>query len=141
MRFYITVFKFSDSIDLGPFIDISMVGERGIDILSQISDRIWTICNWNHLWRVLHKKGEPRGWVRVLLTGRSISNLMYADDTTLLATTKKICQDCFDPPAERFFNEVGLKINIPKCSLMQPNRPLSYHFRTKGVKEEKEVLI
>ena len=53
---------------------------------------------------------------RIMITGRNINNLIYADDTTLLAETEELKSLLMKVKEES--EKVGLKLNIQKTNIM-----------------------
>ena len=52
----------------------------------------------------------------IKIAGRNISNLSYADDTTLMAESEKLKSLLMKVKEES--EKVGLKLNIPKTKIM-----------------------
>ena len=53
----------------------------------------------------------------IKIAGRNISNLRYADDTTLMAESKEEIKSFLDESERREW-EVGLKLSIQKTKIM-----------------------
>jgi hypothetical protein len=75
------------------------------------------------LW-VIRKATE--GWKgRVMIGGRQISNLRYADGITLMANTEEEMDNLLQR-IERISGEIGLKLNRSKCCLLKVDRAGAY---------------
>ena len=59
------------------------------------------------------------------IAGRNISNLRYADDTTLMAESKEELKSLFMKVKEES-EKVGLKLNIQKTKIMAPGPIISW---------------
>ena len=59
--------------------------------------------------------GEPQTGIKI--AGRNISNLRYADDTTLMAESEKELKSLFMRMKEKS-EKAGLKLNIQKTKIM-----------------------
>ena len=58
---------------------------------------------------------EAQAWIKV--AGRSINNLRYADDTTLMAESEEELK-CLLMEVKEESEKVGLKLNIQKTKIM-----------------------
>ena len=61
----------------------------------------------------------------IKIAGRSISNLRYADDTTLMAENEELKSLLMKVKEES--EKVGLKLNIQKTKIMASNPITSWH--------------
>ena len=59
---------------------------------------------------------------KIKIAGRNISNLRYADDTTLMAESKEELKNLLMKVKEEG-EKVGLKLNIQKTEIMVPSLP------------------
>ena len=59
---------------------------------------------------------------KIKIPGRNISNLRYADDTTLMAESKEELKNLLMKVKEEG-EKVGLKLNIQKTEIMVPSLP------------------
>ena len=64
--------------------------------------------------------------VGIKIAGRSISNLRYADDTTLLAKSEEELKSLLMKVKEES-EKVGLKLNIQKTNIMASGPITSWH--------------
>ena len=64
----------------------------------------------------MRKAGLDEAQAGIKIAGRNINNLRYADDTTLMAETKKLKSLLMKVKEEG--EKVGLKLNIPKTKIM-----------------------
>ena len=79
---------------------------------TRLSD--WTELNWEYIMR---NAGLKEAQVGIKIAGRNISNLRYADDTTLMAESEEELKSLLMKVKEE--NEkVGLKLNIQKWKIM-----------------------
>ena len=70
----------------------------------------------------MRNAGLEEAQTEIKIAGRSISNLRYADDTTLLAESEEELQSLLMKVKEES-EKVGLKLNIQKTKIMA-----SHHF-------------
>ena len=66
---------------------------------------------------IMRKAGLEEAQAGIKITGRNISNLRYADDTTLKAESKEELKSLLMKVKEES-KKVGLKLNIPKTKIM-----------------------
>ncbi|XP_077256524.1 uncharacterized protein LOC143894254 [Temnothorax americanus] len=149
---------------------IGATSERETDILHHICNKIWTTGDWPTEWTEsiyipLHKKRSKQkcsnyrtislinhaskimrramtDWNGIVsVGGRKMSNLRYADDTTLLATTEEEMAELLQR-VERYSEKAGLKLNRSKCCLMTVDRQkvLPNRFQTIQDLERKDEL-
>ena len=59
---------------------------------------------------------EAQAWIKI--AGRNISNLRYADDTTLMAESEEELKSLL-MKAKKETEKVGLKLNIQKTKIME----------------------
>ena len=62
-------------------------------------------------------------WAGILIAGRNINNLRYADDTTLLAENKEELKSLLMKVKEES-EKAGLKLNIQKTNI-RPSGPIA----------------
>ena len=60
----------------------------------------------------------------IMIAGRNINNLRYADDTTLMAESEEELKSLLMKVKEES-EKVGLKLNIQKCKIMASG-PITY---------------
>ena len=72
----------------------------------------------------------------IKIAGRNINNLRYADDTTLMAETKKPLDE-----SERGEWKVGLKLNIQKTNIMASGPITSWQIDGETVKTESDFIF
>ena len=69
------------------------------------------------MWRVYHEKaGLDEAQTRIKIARKNINNLIYADDTTLMADNKEL--ESFLMKVKEESEKVGLKLNIQKTKIM-----------------------
>ena len=64
----------------------------------------------------MRKTGLEEAQARIKIAGRNISNLRYADDTTLMAESEEELKSLLKVKVES--EKVGLKLNIQKTKIM-----------------------
>ena len=64
----------------------------------------------------MRNAGLEEAQAGIKIAGRNINNLRYADDTTLMAESKKELKSLLRKVKEE--SEVGLKLNIQKTKIM-----------------------
>ena len=67
---------------------------------------------------IMGNSGLDEAQAEIKIAGRNINNLRYADDTTLLAESKKELKSLLMKVKES--EKVGLKLNIQKTKIMAP---------------------
>ena len=65
----------------------------------------------------MQNAGLDEAWARIKITGRYINKLRYADDTTLMAESKKELKSLLMKVKEES-EKVGLKLSIQKTKIM-----------------------
>ena len=65
----------------------------------------------------MRNAGLDEAQARIKIAGRNINNLRYADDTTLMAESKKELKSLLMKVKEKS-EKVGLKLNIQKTKIM-----------------------
>ena len=65
---------------------------------------------------ILRNAGQDEAQAGIKISGRNISNLRYADDTTLMAESEKLKSLLMKVKKES--EKVGLKLNIQKTNIM-----------------------
>ena len=79
---------------------------------------IWSLCLFNlHAHYILQNAGLDEAQAGIKIAKRNINNLIYADDTTLMAETKKELKSLLVKLKEES-EKVGLKLNIQKTKIM-----------------------
>ena len=66
---------------------------------------------------IMRNAGLEEAQVRIKIAGRNISNLRYADDTTLMAESEEELENLLMKVKEES-EKVGLKLNIQKTKIM-----------------------
>ena len=72
----------------------------------------------------MRNTGLDEAQARLKIAGRNISNLRYADDTTLMAESKELKSLLIKGKEES--EKVGLKLNIQKTKIMAPGPIISW---------------
>ena len=67
----------------------------------------------------MRNTGLEEAQAGIKIAGRSISNLRYADDTTLMTESEEELKSLFKVKEES--EKVGLKLNIQKTTIMAPS--------------------
>ena len=75
--------------------------------------------------------GLEEAQAEVKFTGRNISNLRYADDTTLMAESEELKSPLMKVKKER--EKVGLKLNIQKTKIITSGPIISWQIDGKTV--------
>ena len=68
---------------------------------------------------------------RIIIAGRNINNLRYADDSTLMAESEEELKNLLMKVKEES-EKVGLKLNIQKTEIMASCPITSWHFVVVG---------
>ena len=74
---------------------------------------------------VYHQLPELKGQAGIKIAGRNISNLRYADDTTLMAESEEDLESLLMKMKEES-EKVGLKLNIQKTKIMASGPIISW---------------
>ena len=72
----------------------------------------------------MRSAGLEKAQVRIMIAGRNINNLRYADDTTLMAENEEELKN-FLMKVKEESEKVGLKLNIQKTKIMVSG-PITY---------------
>ena len=76
------------------------------------------LCLFNiHAEYIIQNTGLDEAQARIKIAGRNISNLKYADDTTLMAESKEELNSLLMRMKEER-EKAGLKLNIQKAKIM-----------------------
>ena len=75
---------------------------------------------------IIRNAGLVEAQAGIKIAGRNISNLRYADDTTLLAESQKELKNLLMKVKEES-EKVGLKLNIQKTKIMASSPITSWH--------------
>jgi len=89
------------------------------EALSQFAHRrlaSFNLCNL-HSWRTAISNGLDKAQAGIKIARRTINNLRYADDTTLMAESKEELKSLLMKIKEKS-EKVGLKLNIQKTKIM-----------------------
>ena len=73
----------------------------------------------------MRNAGLDEAQVGIKIAGRNINNLRYADDTTLMAESKKELKSLLKKVKEES-EKVGLKLNIQKTKIMASGPIISW---------------
>ena len=73
----------------------------------------------------MRNAGLDEAWARIKIAERSINNLRYADDSTLMAESKEELKNLLMKVREES-EKVGLKLNIQKTKIMASNPNTSW---------------
>ena len=76
----------------------------------------FNLCN-QHSWRTAISNGPDKTQAGIKIARRTINNLRYADDTTLMAESKEELKSLLMKIKEKS-EKVGLKLNIQKTKIM-----------------------
>ena len=76
----------------------------------------FNLCN-QHSWRTAISNGLDKTQAGIKIARRTINNLRYADDTTLMAESKEELKSLLMKIKEKS-EKVGLKLNIQKTKIM-----------------------
>ena len=71
----------------------------------------------------MRNAGLDEAQARIMIAGRNINNLRYADDTTLMTESEEELKSLFMKVKEES-EKVGLKLNIQKTKIMA-SRPIT----------------
>ena len=88
----------------------------------QIGKAVWQDCILSpclfnlYAENILRNAGQDEAQAGIKISGRNISNLRYADDTTLMAESEKLKSLLMKVKKES--EKVGLKLNIQKTKIM-----------------------
>ena len=74
---------------------------------------------------IMRNAGLDEAQVGIKIAGRNINNLRYADDTTLMAESKKELKSLLKKVKEES-EKVGLKLNIQKTKIMASGPIISW---------------
>ena len=78
--------------------------------------------------------------LRIKITGRNISNLRYADDTTLMAESEQELKSLLMKMKEES-EKVGLKLNIQKTKIMAPSPITSWQIDRETVETVRDFIF
>ena len=83
-----------------------------------------------------------RGWnqAKIKIAGRSINNLRYADDTTLMAESKEELKSLLMRVKEES-EKAGLKLNMQKMKIMTSRPITSWQIEGENVKAMTDILF
>ena len=76
----------------------------------------------------------------IKIAGRNISNLRYADDTTLMAESKEQLKSCLMKVKEES-EKAGLKLNIQKTKIMASNPIISWEIDGETVETVSDFIF
>ena len=80
---------------------------------------IFSLCLFNlYAEYIIRNAGLGEAQAEIKISGRNINNLRYADDTTLMAESKKILKSLLMKVKEES-EKVVLKLNIQKTKIME----------------------
>ena len=86
---------------------------------------ILSLCLFNlYAEYIMRSAGLEKAQVRIMIAGRNINNLRYADDTTLMAENEEELKN-FLMKVKEESEKVGLKLNIQKTKIMVSG-PITY---------------
>ena len=89
--------------------------------LSNWSDLIWSPCLFNlYAEYIMWNDRLDEAEAEIMITGRNINNLRYADDTTLMAESEKELKSLLMKVKEES-EKAGLKLNVQKTKIMAPS--------------------
>ena len=88
----------------------------------------------------MRNAGLEEAQAGIKIAGRNINNLTYADDTTLMAESKKELKSLLMKVKEKS-EKVGLKFNIQKTKIMAPGPITSWEIDGKTVETVAEFIF
>ena len=87
----------------------------------------------------MRNTGLDEAQARIKIAGRNISNLRYADDTTLMAESKELKSLLMQGKEES--EKVGLKLNIQKTKIMASGPIISWQIDGETVETVADFLF
>ena len=84
--------------------------------------------------------GLDEAEARIKIAGRNISNLRYADDTTLMAESEEELKSLLVKVKEES-EKVGLKLNIQKTKIMAPSPITSWQIDGETMETVRDVIF
>ena len=88
----------------------------------------------------MRNTGLDEAQAGIKIAGRNISNLRYADDTTLMAESKKELKRFLMKVKERS-EKVGLKLNIQKTKIMASGPITSWHIDGETMETVRDFIL
>ena len=87
----------------------------------------------------MRNAGLDEAQARIKIAGRNISNLSYADDTTLMAESEELKSLLMKMKEES--EKVGLKLNIQKTNIMVSGPITSWEIDGETVETESDFIL
>ena len=87
----------------------------------------------------MRNSGLEEAQAGIKISGRSINNLRYADDTTLMAESEEELKSVLMKKEES--EEVGLKLNIQKTKIMTSGPIISWEINGETVETVSEFIF
>ena len=88
----------------------------------------------------MRNTGLDEAQAGIKIAGRNINNLRYADDTTLMAESKKELKSFFMKVKEES-EKVGLKLNIQKTKIMASGPITSWQIDGKTMETATDIIL
>ena len=88
----------------------------------------------------MRNAGLEEAQAGIKIAGRNISNLTYADDTTLMAESKEELKSLLIMLKE-VSEKVGLKVNIKKTKIMASDLITSWHIEGETMETMKDFIV
>ena len=98
----------------------------------------FNLCN-QHSWRTAISNGLDKTQAGIKIARRTINNLRYADDTTLMAESKEELKSLLMKIKEKS-EKVGLKLNIQKTKIMASGPITSWQRDGEAMETVKEFI-
>ena len=104
-------------------------------------DCILSPCLFNfYAENIMRNAGLEEAQAGIKIAGRNISNLTYADDTTLMAESKEELKSLLIMLKE-VSEKVGLKVNIKKTKIMASDLITSWHIEGETMETMKDFIV
>ena len=88
----------------------------------------------------MRNSGLEEAQAGIKIAGRNISNLRYADDTTLMAESEEVLKSLLMKVKEES-EKVGLKLNIQKTKIMASSPISSWQIDGQTVKTVRDFIL
>ena len=89
----------------------------------------------------MRNAGLEEAQAGIKIAGRNISNLRYADDTTLMAESEEELKSLFLVKVEEESEQVGLKLNIQKTNIMASGPITSWEINGETVETVSDFIL
>ena len=88
---------------------------------------------------IMRNAGLDEAEAGIKISGRNINNLIYADDTTLMAESKELKSLLMKVKEES--EKVGLKLNIQKTKIMTSSRITSWQIDRETMETVRDFIL